>query len=58
MKAREHFEKVSFPYLEKIKVQNGYPEEQKLVIIMDTFIGQKCAKILVKLSLLLSQLNE
>ena len=41
MKAREHFEKVSFPYLEKIKVQNGYLEEQKLVIIMDTFIGQK-----------------
>ena len=41
MKAREHFEKVSFLYLEKIKVQNGYLEEQKLVIIMDTFIGQK-----------------
>ena len=56
-KAIEHFEKVIFLYLEK-KVKKGYPKEQMLLVIMDTFKGQDndemkkfCVKILVKLLL-------
>ena len=39
-KAIEHFEEITFSYLEKIKVQNGYPKEQMSLIIMDTFKEQ------------------
>ena len=39
-KAIQHFEKVIFPYLEKIKVQKGYSREQMSFVIMDTFKGQ------------------
>ena len=39
-RAIEYFEKVIFPYLEKIKVQKGYPKEQMSLVIMDTFKGQ------------------
>ena len=40
LKAVDHFEKVIFPYLEKIKIRKGYPKEQISLIIMDTFKGQ------------------
>ena len=60
-KAIEHFEKVIFPYLEKIKVQKGYPKEQMSLFIMDTFKGKDnnemrkfCTKKFVKLSLFLT----
>ena len=45
-KATEHFEKVIFPYLEKIKVQKGYLKEEMLLVIMNTFKGHDndCAK--------------
>ena len=36
----EHFEKVVFPYLKKIKVQMGYCKEQMSLVIMDTCKGQ------------------
>ena len=39
-KAIEHFEKVVLPFLQKIKVENGYPKEQMSLIIMDTFKEQ------------------
>ena len=39
-KAIEHFEKVIFPYLEKIKVQKGYTKEQMSLVVIDTFKGQ------------------
>ena len=39
-KAIEHFETVIFPYLNRIKENNGYPGEQKSLVIMDTFRGQ------------------
>ena len=34
------FEKDTFSYLEKIKVQKGYPKEQMSLVIMDTFKRQ------------------
>ena len=34
------FEEIIFPYLEKVKQENGYPEEQHSLVIMDTFKGQ------------------
>ena len=36
----EFFEQIIFPYLKMVKRENGYPEEQYAVIIMDTFKGQ------------------
>ena len=45
-KAIEPFEKVIFPYLEKIKVQKGYLKEEMLLVIMNTFKrhDNDCAK--------------
>ena len=39
-KTMEFFEKIIFPYLEKVKEENGYPEEQYSLVIMDTFKGE------------------
>ena len=39
-KSIEFFEEIIFPYLEKVKIENGYPEEQHSLVIMDTFKGQ------------------
>ena len=36
----EFFEQIIFPYLKMVKRENGYPEDQYLLIIMDTFKGQ------------------
>ena len=41
LKATEHFQKVIFPYLHQIKENMTYPKEQILMVIMDTFKGQK-----------------
>ena len=40
VKVTEHFEKVIFPFLDQIKERMGYPKEQILLVIMDTFKGQ------------------
>ena len=39
-KSVEYFKHIIFPYLEKVKEETGYPEEQKSLVIMDTFKGQ------------------
>ena len=39
-KSIEFFEEIIFPYLEKVKNENGYPEEQHSLLIMDTFKGR------------------
>ena len=39
-KSTEFFEQIIFPYLKMVKRENGYPEEQYALIIMDTFKGQ------------------
>ena len=36
----ESFEKITFPYLEDIKREKGYPSERHSVLIVDTFKGQ------------------
>ena len=40
VKVTEHFEKVIFPYLDQIKENMAYPEEQMLQVIMDMLKGQ------------------
>ena len=54
-KSVELFEKIIFPYLEKVKREKCYPKEQMTLVIMDTFKGQEnaiCAlKMFVPLSL-------
>ena len=40
VKVTEHFEKVIFPFLDQIKERKGYPKEQMLLVLMDTFKGQ------------------
>ena len=52
-KAVEHFGRVIFLYLEKIKVQNDYPKEQMSLVIMNIIIIL-LLKIIVKLSLFLT----
>ena len=39
-KSVDFFEKIVFPYLEKVKKEKGYPKEQKSLVIFDTFKGQ------------------
>ena len=39
-KSIEFFEQLIFPYLKTVKRENGYPEEQYALIIMDTYKGQ------------------
>ena len=39
-KSIEFFEQPIFPYLKTVKRENGYPEEQYALIIMDTYKGQ------------------
>lgn len=39
-KSVSFFEKVIFPYFKKIRKAAGYPDEQKSLVIMDTFKGQ------------------
>ena len=36
----EFFEQIIFPYLKMVKRENGSPEEQYALIIVDTFKGQ------------------
>ena len=36
----ESFEKITFPYLEDIKREKGYPSERHSLVIVDTFKGQ------------------
>ena len=39
-KSVEFFEEIIFPYLDKVKKENRYPNEQYSLIVMDTFKGQ------------------
>ena len=39
-KSLEFFDEIIFPYLEKKKEENGLPNEQHSLVIMDTFKGQ------------------
>ena len=39
-KSIEFFEQIIFPYLKMVERENGHPEEQYALIIMDTFKGQ------------------
>ena len=39
-KSVEYFKHIIFPYLEKVKEEKGCPEEQKSLVIMETFKGQ------------------
>ena len=39
-KSVEFFEKIIFPYLDKVKKENRYPNEQYSLIVMDFFKGQ------------------
>ena len=39
-KSIEFFNEIIFPYLTKVKSQNGFPDEQFSLVIMDTFNGQ------------------
>ena len=39
-KSIEFFEQIIFPYLKMVKRENGYPEEEYALIIMDNFKGQ------------------
>ena len=45
VKVTEHFEKVIFPVVDQIKERMGYPKEQMLLVIMDTFKGQDNDKL-------------
>ena len=46
-KAIESFEKVIFTYLEKIKVQKGYPKEQMSFVIMRNFCAKNSCEIVI-----------
>ena len=39
-KSIEFFDEIIFPYLEKVKEEKGFPNEQHSLVIMDTFKGQ------------------
>ena len=39
-KAADHFEKVIFPFFQKIKDKHRYLQEQTTLVIIDTFKGQ------------------
>ena len=39
-KSIEFFDEIIFPYLEKVKKEKGFPNEQHSLVIMDTFKGQ------------------
>ena len=39
-RAADHFEKVIFPFFQKIKDKHRYLQEQTTLVIIDTFKGQ------------------